>query len=69
MNAAVELIREEIEARDWTPAELARRMQCPLLVVEELLREELEINPANAAALGKAFGTSAKFWLNLGAKP
>lgn len=69
MNAAAELICEELHARCWSHGMLAHRMGRPISEVVAIIHHRQEITPEIAAALGEAFGTSAKFWLNLGANP
>ncbi len=60
-----DFIREELEARGWTQDHLARIIDRPVQAVNAIINAKKEITPATAIALGAAFGTSAKFWLNL----
>lgn len=60
-----EYIKEEMEARGWTPNELARRMDFGLSIVKGLCRGERRVTRLTAQALGRAFGTEAEVWLNL----
>ncbi len=58
-------IRERLEARRWTPPDLAATMGVHVIHVREIIAGEAEITPDIAEALAKALGTSAEFWLNL----
>jgi HTH-type transcriptional regulator / antitoxin HigA len=60
-----EFIREELEARGWTHAELAKIMGRPLRTINEIIAAKRPITPKTADGLAKAFGTSADVWLNL----
>jgi len=48
-----------------TPYALAKRLHVPRTRVERLVRQETSITPDTALRLGKVFGTSADFWINL----
>jgi len=60
-----DLIREELQERGWTQADLARILGRPLSVLNQIITGKRSITPATARELAAAFGTSAKFWLNL----
>jgi HTH-type transcriptional regulator / antitoxin HigA len=60
-----EFIREEIEARGWSQAELAEILGRPPRLVSELLSGKRAITPETAKGLGEAFNTGAQFWMNL----
>lgn len=60
-----EFIRDELEARDWTQADLAKILGKPLPAVNELIAGKKAITPETARALAAAFGTSADLWMNL----
>ena len=61
-----EFIREELEARGWTPGHLAQIMNCPVRLVNELVRQKAEITPETARALATAFGDDDPlYWINL----
>jgi HTH-type transcriptional regulator / antitoxin HigA len=60
-----EFIRDELEERGWTQADLAKIMGRPLPAVNEIILGKRSITPETAIALGSAFGTSAELWLNL----
>jgi HTH-type transcriptional regulator/antitoxin HigA len=60
-----EFIREEIEARGWSQAELAEILGRPPRLVSELIAGKRAITAETAKGLGEAFGTGAQFWMNL----
>lgn len=60
-----DLIREEIEERGWTQADLATVLARPAVVVNGIINGKRSITPETAQALSKAFGTSAQLWMNL----
>lgn len=60
-----DLIREELEARGWTQADLAEILGRPSRVVSEILSGRKAITPETAHGLGEAFGVGAQFWLNM----
>jgi len=60
-----EFIREELEARDWTQADLAAILNKPLPAVNEIITGKKAITPETAQSLGDAFGVGPEFWLNL----
>jgi HTH-type transcriptional regulator/antitoxin HigA len=60
-----QFIREELEARHWTQTDLARVLDRPLQVVNEIVRGRKRITAETAKELAAAFGTSAELWLNL----
>lgn len=58
-----EYVRDEMEARGWTVADLAERMGLPeSLVQDDLDRGFIGVWPY---ALSRAFGTTAQFWIRL----
>lgn len=60
-----EMLREEfIEPLGLTQAELAARLGMPRPAVNAIINGHRAITPPTAMRLGKAFGTSAEFWLN-----
>lgn len=63
-----EFIREELEARGWTQADLAAILARPLAAVSEIICGKRGITPDTAKALAEALGTSAEFWMNLDAQ-
>ena len=60
-----EFIKEELEARNWSQAELAEIIGRQPSVVHELISGKRIVSPEIAMALGEAFGTSAEYWMNL----
>ena len=60
-----EFVREELEMRGWTQADLAEFMGRPLRSINEIINCKKGITAETAIGLGKAFGTSAEYWLNL----
>lgn len=63
-----EYIRDEMEARKWDAAELARRMSVhdvPVEIAVSLIECKQDITPNIAFGLRRAFGTSADLWMNL----
>lgn len=63
-----EYIRDEMEARKWDVAELARRMSVhdmPVEIAVSLIECKQDITPNIAFGLRRAFGTSADLWMNL----
>jgi antitoxin HigA-1 len=60
-----EMLREEfIGPLGLTQAELAAKLGMPRTAVNAIINGKRAITPATAMRLGKAFGTSAEFWLN-----
>lgn len=60
-----EFVRDELEARGWTQADLAVILNKPLPAVNEIIAGKKAITPETAQALGDAFGVGPEFWLNL----
>lgn len=60
-----EFVKEELDARGWTQADLADVMGRPRQLVNELISGKKELTPETARDLGEAFGTSADVWMNL----
>ncbi len=60
-----EIIREEMEERSWTQADLAEILGRPLTLVNEILTGRRAITPETAQGLGDAFGVDPQFFLNL----
>ena len=63
-----EYIKDEMEARGWDVAELAKRMsvhEMPVELVVSLIECKQDITTNIAFGLRRAFGTSAGLWLNL----
>jgi len=60
-----EFIKDEIEARGWSQADLAEILGRPIQAVNEIIAGKKSITPETARELGDAFGTGASLWLNL----
>ncbi len=60
-----ELIKEELEVRDWAQEDLAEILGRPTRLVNELIAGKRKITLKTAKGLGEAFGTSAQFWMNM----
>jgi HTH-type transcriptional regulator / antitoxin HigA len=60
-----EYIKDELEARGWTQADLAEILGRPAKVVSDLVAGKTSISPETAHGLGEAFGTGAQVWMNL----
>jgi HTH-type transcriptional regulator/antitoxin HigA len=60
-----EYIADELKARGWTQADLAKILDRPFQHVNLLVNGKRRINAEIAAELSAAFGTSAELWLNL----
>ena len=60
-----DLIREEIEFRGWTQADLAKIMGRPLPVINQLINGRKAITARTARELEAASGPDAQFWLNM----
>jgi HTH-type transcriptional regulator / antitoxin HigA len=60
-----EFIRDELEVRGWTEADLAEILGRPLKAVGEILTGKRAITPETATSLGEAFGVDPRFWTDL----
>jgi len=61
-----EVLREEfLEPLKLTPYALAKALSIPRTRVERIAREETAIAADTAHRLGRYFGTTPQFWLNL----
>jgi len=56
---------EELTERGWTREQFAERLGRSITIADGLLENRVRIRPHTAAAIGRAFGTSAKMWMNL----
>ena len=56
---------EEIDAHGLTQSELARRMERPVQVINEVVRGRKAISEETALGLERVLGTPARVWLNL----
>ncbi|NBC21396.1 MAG: HigA family addiction module antidote protein [Alphaproteobacteria bacterium] len=60
-----ELLAEELEEIAVSPAELAREIGVPANRISQILAGKRGITADTALRLGRWFGTSPEFWLNL----
>ena len=60
-----ETLSEDLEEIGMSAAELARRIEIPVNRIIELLNGRRPITGDTALRLGRFFGTSDEFWLNL----
>jgi addiction module HigA family antidote len=61
-----EVLREEfLKPLDLSPYKAAEKAGVPRTRIERIANEETGITADTALRLGKLFGTSAEFWLNL----
>ena len=60
-----ETLREDLDALEMSAAELARRIEVPVNRVTQILNGQRAITSDTALRLGRYFGTSGEFWLNL----
>ena len=58
-------LKEEMEARGWSQADLAEIMGRPIQVINKILHAKKAITPETAKELGAAFDVSPKLFLNL----
>ena len=60
-----ELLREELEAREWSQMDLAEILGVSHRLVNEIIAGKRVVTPETALGLSAALGTSAQLWLNL----
>lgn len=60
-----DFLRDELEERGWTQADLAEIVGRPVGTVNEIIKGKRKITPETARGLSSALGTSAEFWMNL----
>ena len=60
-----ETLREDLEVLGMSAAELARRLEVPVNRVTQILNGQRAVTGDTALRLGRFFGTSGEFWLNL----
>ena len=60
-----EILRDELDARDWTYVEFAEILGRPVQAVSEILNDRKEITTETALEIGRALGTGPELWLNL----
>jgi len=59
------ILRREIEARRLSANALALALRTPSGRVTDILNGKRGVSPETAMRLGRYFGNSARFWLNL----
>ena len=60
-----ETLREDLSALSMSAAELARRIEVPVNRITQILNGQRAVTVDTSLRLGRFFGTSAEFWLNL----
>lgn len=60
-----EILKDELEEIGISAAELARQLRVPVNRMSEVMRGRRNITADTALRLGKWFGSSAVFWMNL----
>ncbi|WP_420449264.1 HigA family addiction module antitoxin [Candidatus Palauibacter sp.] len=60
-----ETLRDDLDALGMSAAELARSIEVPVNRITEILNGRRSITGDTALRLGRFFGTSGEFWLNL----
>jgi addiction module HigA family antidote len=68
MRAAIhpgEILAEELEESAVTATELARQLRVPANRITQIIQGKRSVTGDTALRLGRWFGTSAQFWLNL----
>lgn len=60
-----ETLLETLETIGMSQAELARRMDCPVKLVNEIIQAQTVITPEIARQLERALHIPASFWLNM----
>ena len=60
-----EILKDELMEMGISAAELARQLKVPENRMSEIIRGRRNITADTALRLGKWFGSSAMFWLNL----
>ncbi|MBN1476891.1 HigA family addiction module antidote protein [Candidatus Sumerlaeota bacterium] len=62
-----EFIKDELEERGWTQADLARIMGRNAASLNQVITGKVAVTPETAKQLSEAFGTSPEYWLHLDA--
>jgi antitoxin HigA-1 len=60
-----EILRDELNELGVTPTELSRQIEVPPNRVTEIIHGRRRVTGDTALRLGRWFGSSARFWLNL----
>ena len=59
------MLKRELKARDLSANRLAIELKLPSGRITDILNGKRGISPDTALRLGRFFGVSARFWLNL----
>lgn len=60
-----ETLRDDLDALGMSAAELARQVKVPVNRITGILNGQRSVTGDTALRLGRFFGTSGEFWLNL----
>jgi len=60
-----EFVKDELEARGWSQADLAEILGRSARLVSEIISGKRAVTAETARGLAEAFGTDAQTWLNL----
>ncbi len=60
-----ETLREDLDALGMSASEFARQIDVPVNRITEIMNGHRSVTGDTALRLGRFFGTSAEFWLNL----
>ena len=60
-----ETLRDDLQALGMSASELARRIEVPVNRITQILNGRRAVTGDTALRLGRFFGTSGEFWLNL----
>ena len=60
-----EILKEELDVIGISAAEMAHQLRVPKNRISEVIRGRRSITADTALRLGRWFGTSPKFWINL----
>lgn len=60
-----EIIKKELDARNWTQDDIAEIIGCTRQHINRLLQGKTSITARTATELSKAFKNNAEFWMNL----
>ena len=60
-----ETLREDLDALGMSASELARQIEVPVESITQIINGQRSVTGDTALRLGRFFGTSDEFWLNL----
>lgn len=63
-----EILKDELDAREWTQKEFARIIGRPEKTISAIIKGKKEIPPDTAIDIASALGTSNDIWNNIQAK-